>query len=67
MGVFFTIYFAMMFASPPAAGWILDRTGTPDGAIMYGALLFGLVFPAAIAFGTLKSRAMERLVLGERH
>lgn len=57
MGVFFTVYYAIMTASPPVAGWILDRSGAPDGAILFGAALFALVLPAAMLFRVLKTRA----------
>lgn len=59
MGVFFSVYYAIMTASPPIAGWLLDRTGTPDSAILFGALLFALVFPVAVLFRMLQTRAME--------
>ena len=58
MGVFFTVYYAIMTASPPVAGWILDRTGAPDGAILFGAGLFALVLPAAVLFRMLKTGAI---------
>jgi len=56
MGVFFTIYYAIMAASPPVAGSLLDRSGTPSAAILFGATLFALVLPAAILFRTLKAK-----------
>jgi MFS family permease len=55
MGVFFTVYYAIMTASPPVAGWLLDRTGAPDSAILFGAALFALVFPVAVLFRMLKT------------
>ncbi len=58
MGVFFTVYYAVMTASPPAAGWIFDRTGAPDGAILFGAGLFALVLPAALLFRMIRTRAI---------
>lgn len=54
MGVFLTIYYAIMTAAPPAAGWIMDVTGSPTGAIVLGAALFALVLPAAGLFRRLK-------------
>jgi predicted MFS family arabinose efflux permease len=57
MGIFFTVYYAIMTAGPPVAGWIYDRTGAPDGAILFGALLFALVLPAAVIFRRLKAGA----------
>ncbi|WP_294608334.1 CynX/NimT family MFS transporter [uncultured Roseovarius sp.] len=55
MGVFFTVYYAIMTASPPVAGWLLDRTGAPDSTILFGAALFALVFPIAVLFRMLKT------------
>jgi dipeptide/tripeptide permease len=57
MGVFFTTYYAIMSASPPIAGWLFDRTGGPDSAILFGAALFALVLPVAILFRMLKTGA----------
>lgn len=62
MGVFFTVYYAIMAASPPMAGWILDRTGAPADAILFGAVLFALVLPAAFLFRMLKARAIAASV-----
>ncbi|SEB04161.1 CynX/NimT family MFS transporter [Rubrimonas cliftonensis] len=58
MGIFFTVYYAVMSASPPIAGWLLDRTEAPDGAILFGAALFALVLPAAVLFRFLGTRAV---------
>ena len=58
IGVFFTVYYAIMTASTPVAGWLLDRTGAPDSAILFGATLFALVFPVALLFRVLKTRAL---------
>jgi MFS family permease len=58
MGVFFTVYYAIMTACPPVAGAILDRTGAPYDAILFGTALFGLVVPVAILFRMLKSRVI---------
>ncbi len=54
MGVFYTIYYAIMTAAPPTAGWIFDRTGGARGAILFGACLFALVLPAAMLIRKLK-------------
>lgn len=59
MGVFFTVYYAIITASLPIAGWPLDWTGAPDSAILVWALLFALVLPAAVLFRMLQTRAME--------
>lgn len=56
MGVFLTIYYAIITAAPPLAGWIFDRTGAPDGAILLGVALFAVVLPAAMLFRVIKSR-----------
>jgi MFS family permease len=58
MGVFLTVYYIVMAASPPFAGWLLDRTGTPQGALLFGAALFGLVVPAAVLFRVLRTRVV---------
>lgn len=62
MGAFFTVYYAIMTASPPIAGWLLDRTGAPGSAILFGAALFALVFPAAVLFRMLKTGAIGTTV-----
>ena len=62
MGVFFTVYYAIMAASPPIAGWILDRTGAPDDAILFGVVLFALVVPVAVLFQVLKTRARPNIL-----
>ena len=62
MGVFFTVYYAVMAASPPLAGWLLDRTGSPDSAIVFGAVLFALVLPLAVLFRALGNRASRPTV-----
>lgn len=59
MGIFFTVYYAIMTASPPFAGWVFDRTGAAEGAIFFGALLFALVLPTAIMFRVLKARTLQ--------
>lgn len=40
MGVFFSVYFVLMTAAPPVAGWLFDRTGDPFNAIVFAAGLF---------------------------
>ena len=61
MGVFFTIYYAIVTASPPVAGWIFDLTAAADGAVRFGAVLFALVLPAAVLFRLLKTGAAAPL------
>lgn len=56
MGVFFTFYFIIMTAAPPVAGWLFDRTGTPNTPIVFAAGLFVATGLAFVAFGPLKRR-----------
>ncbi len=55
MGIFFTVYYAIMLATPPIAGAIFDATGRASGPIMFGAFLFACVVPASLAFRYFKS------------
>lgn len=64
MGVFFTLYHAVMAVSPTLAGWLVDRTGTPDTAMLLGAGLFALVIPLAFAFRILKARPIPTALRG---
>ncbi|QGX99062.1 MFS transporter [Roseovarius faecimaris] len=56
MGIFFTVYYAFMLATPPVAGAILDATGRPQGSILLAMVLFASVVPCALAFTFIKSR-----------
>ncbi|MEX0338004.1 MAG: CynX/NimT family MFS transporter [Arenibacterium sp.] len=56
MGIFFTIYYAVMLATPPVAGAIFDATGTPQGPIWLAMALFASVAACALAFSALKTR-----------
>lgn len=55
MGIFFTVYFAFMMATPPIAGAILDRTGHEQGPIVLAMAMFALVVPLTLAFSYFKS------------
>lgn len=55
MGVFLTIYYAIISTAPPLAGWIFDATGAPGGAILLAIVLFAVVLPAALLFWRIKS------------
>ena len=55
MGIFFTIYYAIMLVTPPIAGAILDATGSTQGPIWLAIILFASVVPLAIAFQHFKS------------
>lgn len=57
MGIFFTIYYAIMFATPPVAGAIHDATEQPQGAILLAMVLFAGVVPLALTFTSLEIRA----------
>ena len=50
MGVFFTVYYAIMWLTPPIAGAILDATGHPQSPLWLATTLFALVVPLGIAF-----------------
>lgn len=50
MGIFFTVYYAIMWITPPVAGAILDSTGNPQGPLWLAMILFALVSPLGIAF-----------------
>jgi MFS family permease len=56
MGVFFTIYYAVMAAGPPLAGWIYDSTGEPFAPILFGVLMFAAVIPANFLFRAVQKR-----------
>ena len=57
MGVFSTIYYAITAPAPALAGWIVDRTGAPQDALIFAAALFALTMVANLAF----SVAVRRL------
>lgn len=57
MGIFFTVYYAIMLITPPVAGALLDQTGSTQGPIWLAIALFASVVPCAIAFQSLKSHA----------
>ncbi|MFK7751101.1 MAG: CynX/NimT family MFS transporter [Sedimentitalea sp.] len=55
MGVFFTIYYAIMLITPPVAGALLDATGDVQGPIWLAIVLFACVVPLGVAFQHYKS------------
>lgn len=55
MGIFFTVYYAIMAAAPPLAGWIFERSGTAGAPLVFGMILFAFVVPAALAFRLVKT------------
>jgi MFS family permease len=50
MGVFSTIYYAMTAPAPALAGWLVDRSGKPQDALVLAAALFALTMVANLAF-----------------
>lgn len=56
MGIFFTVYYAVMLITPPIAGVILDATGRAQGAVWLAIILFASVIPLAILFQHLKDQ-----------
>lgn len=58
MGIFFTIYYAIMWITPPVAGAILDATGNPQGPLYLAMILFAVVVPLGIAFQFFKGAPM---------
>lgn len=59
MGVFFTVYYAIMMITPPVAGAILDTTGRADGPILLAMILFALVVPFSLAFRTFSTQPLR--------
>jgi len=49
MGIFLTVYYAVMLLTPLAAGAILDATGNTTGPLWLAVTLFALVVPLAAA------------------
>ncbi len=54
-GVFYTVYYVGMAATPPLAGYLLDVTGRAGAPLWLGAVLWLMVIPALGGF-----RALER-------
>jgi predicted MFS family arabinose efflux permease len=45
MGIFFSIYYAVMLLVPLGAGVLLDATGDPQTTMIFGAILFASMLP----------------------
>ncbi|AEI94770.1 CynX/NimT family MFS transporter [Roseobacter litoralis] len=58
MGIFFTVYYAIMLFTPPVAGAILDATGNAQGPMWLAMVLFATVVPLGIAFQFFKGAPM---------
>ena len=67
MGIFFTVYYAIMVAIPPIAGALLDATGSVHGPIYLAMVLFAIVIPASIAFQYFKSSTVIANKIGATH
>ncbi|WP_298971712.1 MFS transporter [uncultured Roseobacter sp.] len=50
MGMFLTVYYAIMWITPPVAGAILDATDNPQGPLWLAMILFFAVVPLGFAF-----------------
>lgn len=57
MGIFFTIYYALMLVTPPTAGAILDATGHPQGPMWLAMVLFAAVVPLGLMFQSIKGKS----------
>ncbi|WP_424970446.1 CynX/NimT family MFS transporter [Dinoroseobacter sp. S76] len=55
MGVFFTIYYALMMVTPPVAGALFDLTGAAEAPLWLAAVLFALVVPLGFGFEHFKT------------
>lgn len=55
MGVFFTIYYLIMLATPPLAGALLDQTGWVQGPMLLAVFLFLAVVPLSLTFRLVKT------------
>ena len=64
MGVFFTVYYAIMMAAPPVAGAIFDASGSASGPLLLGMFLFATVVPAGLAFHYFKLAASVPIAKG---
>lgn len=56
MGVFFTIYHAVMMASPPVAGAMMDAMGSANAPIVLAMILFACVALIALVFRWVQKR-----------
>lgn len=55
MGVFFTIYHAIVMTAPPGAGALLDATGIAAAPIILSMTLFAIVVPATLLYRRFQS------------
>jgi len=67
MGIFYTVYCAIVTAAPPLAGAIFDATGHPQGPPVLGMMLFAAVVPAALLFRHIETHPVYRTVPARQH
>ena len=56
MGVFFSLYFVLVTAAPPIAGWLFDRSQDAYWPIVFAAALFAGAALMYGAFSAVKGR-----------
>ena len=62
MGVFFSLYFVLLAAAPPLAGWLHDATHDPFVPILFAVLLSAGAVVAFVLFGLLQRGAAGALL-----
>jgi MFS family permease len=55
-GVFYMVYYGIMAALPPVAGWLRDFTGEATASVLFGGVLMALTVAALAAFRILQRR-----------
>lgn len=65
MGVFFTVYYAIMTAVPPVAGSIFDMGGGANGPLVLGVVLFASVVLVAWGFRVVQNDGQTHMVKKE--
>ncbi len=56
LGVFYTMYYAVMAGGPLLAGYCRDAWGSAAAAVVYGGLMFAIVLPLFLLFKGLATR-----------
>ena len=67
IGIFYTVYYAIVTAAPPVAGAVFDATGDPHGPLVLGMVLFAAVVPAALLFRHVETRSAFRPAPARQH
>ena len=55
-GVFYMVFYGIMAALAPVAGWLRDFTGEATASVLFGGLLMAMTVAALIAFRILQRR-----------